>query len=149
MTNIQITAQNLVDELRLAFPEIEDRYQNERNSWGNEPPGNYNIFGFVFKPLLREELAKCESEEFMRRLCSFMERVCASSDVEAINVIWLKIFKLLLHAPETVKLLWPLLGPNTRLNIEDAAARWGMICNLPVLARVRAARFLITPHREG
>jgi len=146
MEGVPVTERNLVDEFRLAFPEIEDQYRKKLNSWGDEHPGNYIVFAFVFKPFLKEELSKSENEEFICRLCSFMERVCISGDLEAINVIWLKVFKLLLSDPKLVKLLWPLLGPTTKANIEDAAGRWGLIRNLPVLARFPAVRFWIKQH---
>jgi hypothetical protein len=149
MTDILISEQNLVKQLRAAFPEIEDRYTEESKSWGKEFPGNYIVFAFVFKPLLKAELAKNENEEFLHRFCTFMERVCVSGDSEAINVIWLKIFKLLLPDPAIIKRLWPLLGAATKANIEDAAARWGLIRNLPVMARPAATRFLFKSHRQG
>ena len=147
MSGVLISEQNLIDQLRAAFPEMEDLYAERLKSWGNEFPGNYIVFAIIFKPLLKAELAKSKNEEFLHRLCAFMERVCTSGDSEAINVIWLKIFKLLLPDPATVKRLWPLLGPATKMNIKDAAARWGLICNLPVMARPAATRFLFKFHR--
>jgi hypothetical protein len=132
MTLDPINEHNLVDQLRVAFPEIEDRYQKELQAWKNELPGNYNTLGTVFKPYLKEELAKAEPTDFLQRLATFMERVCTSGNIEAINVIWLKIFKLLLAEPGKLKLLWPFLGPATKSNIEDAARRWELIGNLPV-----------------
>jgi hypothetical protein len=149
MTNVQITEQNLVEELRSTFPEIEALYQEETNSWGNKNPGKYNIFAFVFKPILKQELSKTGNEDFLRRFCLFIERVCISGDKEAINIIWLKIFKLLLADSETVKRIWPLLGTATKSNIKDAASRWHLIGNLPILARPHAALFLFTPHRPA
>jgi hypothetical protein len=131
MTGVEITAQNLVEQLRVAFPEIEARYQEELRSWNGEFPGNYNVFAFVFKPLLKEELAKEGDSNFLARFCGFMEQVCASDDKEAINVIWLKIFKLLLADSSTVKRLWPLMGQATKANLADAALRWGMVRSVP------------------
>jgi hypothetical protein len=58
MTGTVITARNLVEQLRLTFPEIENRYQEEVRSWNGEFSGNYNVFGFVFKPFIKGELAK-------------------------------------------------------------------------------------------
>lgn len=132
MTEPIISQRNLIEQFRIAFPEIEERYQKELQASGNEPLGNYNMVGFVFKPYLNKELAKGELTDFLQRLAKFMERVCTSGDIEAINVIWLKLFKLLLAQPKTLKLLWPVLGPATRANIEDAARRWRLIGNLPV-----------------
>jgi hypothetical protein len=132
MTEIKIDENNLIAQLRAAFPEIEDRYQEELRSWAEESPGNYNIVGFVFKPYLKQELAKGEINDFLQRFGAFLEKVCTSGNSEAINVVWLKLFKLLLAQPDKLKLLWPILGPATKANIEDAAARWGVIRNLPI-----------------
>jgi hypothetical protein len=136
MTSMEITSQNLIDELRMAFPEIETRYQEEVLSWNGESPGNYNIFAFVFKPFIKEELAKENSSDFLGRFCEFLERVCSSDDKEAINVIWLKIFKLLLADPSTVKRLWPLLGSTTKANLADAALRWGQVQSVPAVGLI-------------
>lgn len=138
MTEIKIDEHNLIDQLCAVFPEIEERYRKELQDWKDEPPGNYNILGFVFKPYLKEELAKGELTDFLERLAKFMERVCTSGDIEAINVIWLKLFKLFLAQPEKLKLLWPVLGPATKSNIQDAARRWGLIGNLPMSGRLGA-----------
>lgn len=148
MTTAEITERNLVNELRSTFPEIEDRYKEEVQSWGNEFPGNYNVFAFVLKPILRVELARSEDDDFSRRLCSFIERVCSSKDLEAVNVIWLKIFKLLLPNKELVRKLWPLMGVATKRNIEDAALRWGMVRSLPFTGQLSAFKHLLTPHRQ-
>jgi hypothetical protein len=148
MTDIEITERNLVDELRLTLPEIEDRYQKEIKSWGDKFPGNYNIFAFVLKPLLRVEFEKSESDDFFRRLCLFIERVCGSEDREAINVIWLKIFKLILPNPKVINLLWPHMGVATKRNIEDAAFRWGFTRNLPFKGQLATFKLLFTPHRR-
>ena|ERR1035441_4195072 len=129
---IIINEHNLIEQLRATFPEMEQRYQKELQSLAGEPPGIYNIVGFVFKPYLVEELAKGEMNDFLHRAADFMERVCTSGDIEAINVIWLKLFKLLLAQPQSLKLLWPFLGPATKANLEDAARRWSLIGNLPV-----------------
>lgn len=131
MVNAEITIQNLVEQLRLAFPEIEDRYQEELRSWNGEFPGNYNVFAFVFKPYLQAELAKENNNDFLVRFCGFMEQVCASQDKEAVNVIWLKIFKLLLADAATVKRLWPFMGASTKANLADAAIRWGLVRRVP------------------
>lgn len=128
-----ITSENLLDELRAMFPEIEDSYQKELKEWDGESPGNYNVVAFVFKPYLRKELEKGEISEFLQRFASFLERVCSSGDTEVINVMWLKFFKLLLGQPTYLHLLWPILGSETRANIKDAATRWNRSENIPVL----------------
>lgn len=131
MSSVEITSQNLVEQLRLAFPEIEDRYLEELRSWNGEFPGNYNVFAFVFKPFLQTELAREHNDDFLVRFCGFMEQVCTSQDKEAINVLWLKIFKLLLADAATVKRLWPFMGASTKANLADAALRWGMVRSVP------------------
>lgn len=136
MTSAEITAQNLVEQLRLAFPEIEDRYQEELRSWNGEFPGNYNVFAFVFKPFLQTELARENNDDFLVRFCGFMEQVCASQDKDAVNVIWLKIFKVLLADAATVKRLWPFMGASTKANLADAAIRWGLVRRVPAVALI-------------
>lgn len=122
---------DLVERLRLAFPEIEDRYQEELRSWSREFPGNYNVFAFVFKPYLQAELARENNNDFLVCFCGFMEEVCSSQDKDAVNVVWLKIFKLLLADPAIVKRLWPFMGASTKANLADAALRWGMVRSVP------------------
>jgi hypothetical protein len=146
--NEKITEHNLVDELRMVFPEIEASYQAELESWGGKFPGNYNVLAFVFKPFLKVELAKAASGDYLPRLCEFMECVCASGDREAINAVWLKLFKLFLPDSAVVKHLWPLLGPQTKSNLADAALRWGFVHNLPAHGYMDAATVLFTPHRR-
>ncbi len=136
----EITARNLTDQFRLAFPAIEDRYQEELNSWKGEFPGNYNVFAFVFNPFLRIELARAHNDHFRVQFCGFMERVCLSNDKEAINVLWLKVFKVLLADAETVKALWPLMGSATKANLADAALRWGLIRSIPAAGLVGGLR---------
>jgi hypothetical protein len=136
MMNVDITAQNLVEQLRLVFPAVEDRYQEELRSWNGDFPGNYNVFAFVFKPFLQMELARDNNRDLLVRLCGFMERVCVSHDKEAINVLWLKVFKLLLADAKTVKRLWPLMGPATKANLADAALRWGLVRSVPAVGLV-------------
>ena len=89
MTEIKIDEHNLISQLRAVFPEIEERYRKELQDWKDEPPGNYNILGFVFKPYLKEELAKGELTDFLERLAK-LSKGSAQGDIEAINVIWLK-----------------------------------------------------------
>ncbi len=121
----KITEKNLIEQLRLTFPELEDSIQARLDMHkGKDIPGNYEIVGFLFKPKLKEELSKGELTEFLRRAALFIERVCHSGDPEAINVIWVKLFEWLLHLPKELDLLWPVLGPATKENIKDAAQRW-------------------------
>jgi len=53
-----------------------------------------------------------------------MERVCASGDAEAINVVWIKVFEWLIFRCKELGLVWPVLGPLTKATIRDAARRW-------------------------
>lgn len=134
---MEITNQNLVEQLRLAFPEIDDRFEEEVRSWNGDFPGNYNVFAFVFGPYLKTELAKDNNYDFRIRLCEFMEQVCKSRDKDAINVLWLKVFKQLLADASTVKSLWPSMGASTKANIADAALRWGLIRRVPAVGLIR------------
>jgi hypothetical protein len=121
----QINERNLIEQLRAAFPELEGRYQDEVAFWGGERlPGNYDVLGFVFRPKLIQEVEKGEVTDFLRRSAAFMERVCASGDAEAVNVVWIKVFEWLIFRRKELELLWPVLGPTTKATIRDAARRW-------------------------
>ena len=119
-----ITKDNLVQHLRDALPELEDRYQKRVEFWkGERIPSNYEVFGSVLKPRLNEDLEKGQLTEFLRRAALFIESVCNSGDPEAINVTWIEIFEWLIYKPKELDLLWLALGTATRKNIKDAAQR--------------------------
>src|SRR5437868_2315048 len=121
----KITEKNLIEQLRLAFPDLEDSLQRRLDASKREGlASNYEVVGFVFKPKLQEELSKGKQTEFLRRAALFIEQVCHSGDLEAINVVWIKVFEWLLSRPKDLDLLWPLLGAATKENIKDAAQRW-------------------------
>lgn len=121
----RINEQNLIEQLRAAFPELEGRYEERAVFWGPEQsPSNYDVLGSVFKPKFIQEIEKGEITDFLRRSATFMERVCASGDDEAINVVWIKVFEWLIFRRKELKLVWPEFGPLTKANIRDAARRW-------------------------
>jgi hypothetical protein len=86
----QITENNLIDEMRTAFPELEDAYQQIVEKMGSDPPGRYTIVGETLAASIRRELSAGEITEFLRRSAVFMERVSVSGD-EVINIIWINI----------------------------------------------------------
>jgi hypothetical protein len=125
MMEEQINDRNLIEQLRAAFPELESRYQERVAFWGGEiPPSNYDVFGSVFSPRFTEELEKGEITEFLRRSATFIERVCAAGDAEAINVLWIKVLERLIFRPKEIELLWTVLGPTTKATTREAARRW-------------------------
>jgi hypothetical protein len=131
MTDV-INEGNLVKELRKSFPELEAAYAAEQEKWhGEKVPSNYDVIGFVFKPRFKAEVEKRAITDFLTRSAAFLEGVSKSGDVGAINVIWIKIFEWLLTRPDDLKLLWPILGGNTKALIKDAAARWNSVASLP------------------
>jgi hypothetical protein len=135
-----VNDQNLVEQLRATFPELEKSYTDRVENARGELPSNYEVVGLVLKPQLRKELEAGSISDFVQRCAAFMERVCLSGNVEAINVIWIKIFEWLIHEPKFLKILWPILGQATKAGIEDAAARWGKITSLPISGLLGALR---------
>ena len=129
---VPVTKENLIEQLRVVFPELEEPYKAELQRWqGEQHPGNYDFLAFVFRPQFKKDLETRVITDFLRRSSAFFERVCTSGDLEAINVVWIKIFEWLIHRPKELKKLWPILGQATRAMIEDAAQRWGVTNNLP------------------
>ena len=140
MKQATITRNNVIQELRNAFPELEGLYQERADFWkGERVPSAYDVFGSVFRPRLNDDLEKGELTEFAQRAGIFIERVCNSSDLEAINVVWIEVFEWLIFKPKELGLLWQVMGPATRKSITDAARRWsdagrrqGKTTNLPI-----------------
>ena len=119
-----INETNLLDALRRALPELEQSYQDTMRSWSlDTTPGIYTMIGETLVPRLQEELEKGQVNDFLRRCALFLESVCSSGSEEAINVIWIRVFEGLIYSKRNLKLLWPILGPETKRNIRDAARR--------------------------
>ena len=120
--NNQINERNLVEQFRAAFPELEDAYQKRvRMARGEYLPGNYEVMGFVLKPWLKRELETGAASGFIRRSANFIERVCESGDLEALNAIWIEIFEWLITEPRSLAVIWPVLGKGTKAAIKGAA----------------------------
>lgn len=140
MIETKIDSQNLIAQIRRWFPELEGSYQQEAEKWkGDEGfPSNYLVVGDVLQPHFMREIEQREITDFLRRCATFFESVCLTGDVEAINVIWVRIFEWLIFHPRELETIWPLLGSATRANIREAARRWseagryhGKTANLP------------------
>jgi hypothetical protein len=129
---LQIDRDNLEQQIWVAFPELESSYRKTLRDFGNAKKlGSYMAFGLVLKPRLIEELRKCQRTGFLERVGTFLEAVCLSGDLEAINVVWLEIFQWVVADTEQLKCLWPVLGEGTKKQARDAAERWGYAKNLP------------------
>ena len=116
---------NLVQHLREAFPDLEDRYQERVKFWkGERAPSSYGVLGAVLRPALDQDLKKGHLTEFVRRAALFIEEICDSHDREAVNVVWIGIFEWLIFNPKELHLFWPVLGQETKANLKDAARRW-------------------------
>jgi len=118
---------NLVHALRQALPELEQAYQDTITNWSSSTtPGNYILIAETLVPRLLEELQKDQISDFLMRCGLFLERVCACGNDEAINVIWIRVFECLIsnEHKRDLERLWPILGPETKRMIRDAARRW-------------------------
>lgn len=124
MTTKPIDENNLVDALLRALPELEGAYQGTVRDWKPDTPGIYTVIGLTLIPRLQEELEKGKISDFLRRCALFLESVCATGSEEAINVIWTRVFERLIFKKRDLELLWPILGPETKRTIRDAAQRW-------------------------
>lgn len=126
MMKQKITKENLIECIRQTFPELEDRYQARVDFWkkSNSLPSEYDVVRSVFLPKFREELASGGITEFLQRSALFIDRVCTSGDIEALNVVWTELFEWLIFRPKDIDVLWPVLGAATKEKIKDAARRW-------------------------
>lgn len=122
---------NLVHALRQALPELEQAYQDTITNWHlDTPPGNYTLIAETLAPRLCEDLKKDKISDFLMRCALFFERVCAFGSDEAINVIWVRVFERLIYSKRDLELLWPILGPETKRTIRDAAHRWSVAARM-------------------
>jgi hypothetical protein len=145
MTEINQT--NIIEFLCASLPELEQPYKEYmKRPDVVQPPGMYGFFWFVLEPLLEREVGQKKITDFLRRFAEFMEQVCILGDIESINLIWVEVFERLIHRPEELRLLWPVLGSETKAKIEDAAARWGKIANLPISGVPGALRSSLRRH---
>jgi hypothetical protein len=116
---------NLIEQMLKVFPQLERPYRQYVVDWtGLDAPSNYEVVAFVLRPYLQKELSGGDASSFLEAFALFCEEVCTSGDIEAINVIWVKVFEWLIFRPNDLKKLWQFLGPSTKSNIRDAAKRW-------------------------
>ena len=123
MNEILINSRNLIEYIRVLFPELEDEYEKAMSEWEGSR-SNYIIVGDVLQPYFVKQVEEGQTTDFLTRFAAFVERVCADGDQEALNVLWVRIFEWLIFHPKELKFIWPILGPLTKLNIKDAAGRW-------------------------
>ena len=128
----KIDSQNMIAQIRAIFPELEESYQREFKRYSPDEgyPTNYIVAGSVLKPYFIQEIEQGKITDFLQRCAKFMESVCLTGDSEAINVIWIKLFEWLIFRRRELKLVWPILGPETKANIRDAALRWSEAARL-------------------
>lgn len=126
MTEANVDSHNLIAQIRALFPELEDSYQRELEKWqGCEGfPTNYLVVGDVLQPYFIREIERGEITNFLQRCAAFLESVCLTGDIQAINVIWVRLFEWLIFRPKELELVWSSLGPTTKANIRGAARRW-------------------------
>jgi hypothetical protein len=125
-----LTRDNLIEEILHSLPELEKRYIDEVKAKVGVP-GNYQFVFNVLRPALEERIATGDTNEFLERFSTFVERACVAEDREPINVIWVEIFEWIIRKPPELKFLWPAWGPRTKATIKDAARRSGVTKNLP------------------
>ncbi len=119
----ELTEHNLVQQMILAFPELEPEYAELVRGDAPDTPHNYSgaaILGRYF----RREADRGQVSALLQRCAEFFERASASSDDEAVNIIWIEIFEPLIFNPTHLRLMWPILGPKSKEHIRDAAQRW-------------------------
>ncbi len=109
---------NFTQHFLSAFPELKHSHAKESKDYADD---GKTLGHYMATSLLNPRLE--ESVDFLHRLAAFMEKVCDSEDDVAVNAIWIELFMPLTDQPDRLKLLWPILGSNTRRNITEAAKK--------------------------
>lgn len=103
------------DALLSAVPEFQERYKRELSWWqGPELPGQYTVFGFVAKPVVRELLNSNKEPALLRRIFNFFEEMARSSDTQVSNLLQIEIFEWLIGDPERLAAAWKYMGEETK-----------------------------------
>ena len=110
----------LIDE----FPELRERYDNEREWWGNEEPGQHVVFGDIFTPHLVKLLRDGTDAVQLERGFTFIERLLTHDDIRVQEVAVVTVLEHLQGKPDLLNLAAPYLGPNSRKALKDLAQFW-------------------------
>jgi hypothetical protein len=105
----------VTDALLSVLPEFQDRYRRELSWWqGPEPPGQYTVFGFVAKPIVRELLSSDTEPALLKRIFDFFEEMARSSDIEVPNLLQIEIFEWLVGDPGRLATGWKYMGEKSK-----------------------------------
>ncbi len=125
MTDDTISEANLVPQLLLMFPELEERCRQEFAIRAADSTANCDIVRFVFVAAMDSELKKGQITQFLERCAEFIERVCSQGDRQSNYVICHEVLTPLLRHEKRLDLLWRSLGPATQRCLEAAAVQSG------------------------
>ena len=97
---VQITADNLVEELANDLPEYRKRIEDDLRSWTQpDPPGLHIICPDILNPAIETALASPEKASALERLFAFVERMAQSQDPDVVNVVEVSICEGFLDRP--------------------------------------------------
>jgi hypothetical protein len=130
MANIEYS--HLTENLLLAVPEFQERYNRELAQWQPpDPPGQYIVFSFVVKPALRELLAADREPVHLKRVFDFFEQMARSSDIQVPNLLGIEIFEWLVGDSTVLATAWQYMGEETKRIARNTARILGRESNVP------------------
>ena len=106
------------------FPELEDAYKEELESWDNEMPGPHTIYSIVLNPYIVELLESGGNTEELRKVFDFVEAMCGDEDARIQEVAVVTVLEELEWNPEWLRLMMPCLGPLSEEAVNYLAEFW-------------------------
>jgi hypothetical protein len=109
----EITYKNVDELLVAAVPELAETLTAALQRWRGEHPGQYTVFA-VFDPLVDRWIDSNTTEDLLRRLFGYYERMALSKDSQVVNLLWLAVLEHLLGSPDRFAKAWSYMQPATR-----------------------------------
>jgi hypothetical protein len=84
---------NLIPEIRKAFPEIKKAVNQELDDWKNEEYPTGLIFTHVVIQFIKDELNKENNAELLKRIFAFLEKMAKSRDFEVQTALGVNVLE--------------------------------------------------------
>lgn len=120
---IEINYPAIIDLLMERMPELRERYQEERQWWGEERPGPHVVYGDLFSPFISQLLDSDADRLARQRAFDLLEVLSSSQDEKVREVVGATVLPNLRAEEGKLELARRHMGPAT-LVLADAMASW-------------------------
>ena len=104
--------QRLTERVLRAIPEVEPEYFKELEWWGEDSPGIYNLFTFVFEPFITDSLLRDTPPA--RRAIKLLNDLAAEGDPAIKDVLICCVAEEWVSRPEVMQVVMPRLNDELK-----------------------------------